>query len=330
MKDVAAAAGVSLGTVSNVLNRPESVAQETRARVTTAMRELGFVRNESARQLRAGSSRLVGLIVFDIGNPFMTDVAKAVERSLQAHGSALVICDSDRDPAKERHYLELLEQQRVQGILLAPTEQAGPHVTAIRKRGTPVVLVDRVEKLSHGSSVAVDDEAGGEAVMRHLQVMGHERIGYVAGPMTLTQVRDRYAGMSRNGPVIVYERPALDIEQGRAAAEAILCTGARSRPTALACANDLLAIGALQSLLERGVRVPEDIALVGYDDIDFAAAAAVPLSSVRQPRAELGRIAAEMLLEGRPYRSTLLRPELVVRASSEYRRRRRTGRPRSA
>jgi len=325
IKEVAAAAGVSVGTVSNVLNRPEAVAEPTRERVLAAVHDLGFVRNESARQLRAGRSRLVGCIVYDVGNPFFTDVAKAAEGALQQQGLAMVLCDSDRDPQKELRYLELLEQQRVSGILIAPTDAAAPHLRAIRQRGTPVVLVDRAGRLADGSSIAVDDVAGGRAVMHHLQTMGHERIAFVGGPFDVAQVRDRHKGMTSEGHVDVFETTALDIEQGRSAAADVLARPARSRPTSIACANDLLAIGVLQHLLEAGVRVPEDVALVGYDDIDFASAAAVALSSVRQPRAELGRGAAELLLraDGR-HRSRLLQPELVVRASSEHRRRRRS------
>jgi LacI family transcriptional regulator len=324
MKDVAASAGVSLGTVSNVLNRPELVADETRQRVQDVIDDLGFVRNAFARQLRAGRSDVVGLIVFDIANPFFADVAKAAASSLQEAGLALVVCDSDRDEAKERQYLELLEEQRVHGILIAPTGVSSDHIRQVQQRGTPVVLVDRAGKLTYGSSVAVDDVAGGESVMRHLQTMGHDRIAFVGGPMWLPQVRDRHKGLTRNGSVDVLETPGLGIEHGRDVAEALLRRSLRSRPTALACANDLLAIGVMQVLLERGVRVPQDIALVGYDDIEFAAASAVALSSVRQPRAELGRSAAEMLVAGKPHRSALLRPSLVVRASSDLRRRRRS------
>jgi LacI family transcriptional regulator len=329
IKDVAAAAGVSVGTVSNVLNRPAMVAEVTRERVLLHMRELGFVRNESARLLRAGRSRMIGLVVLDVGNPFFTDVARGVEEEAQAAGMALILCNSDDRSDKEQRYLELLEEQRVQGVLVTPTDAAAPQLAAMRGRGTPVVLVDRRAD-ADACSVSVDDVAGGERVLQHLGEQGHRRVTFVGGPFTLPQVRQRHEGALRaaGGDVEVVKvvTEALNVGQGRRAAEDLLTGPARSRPTAVFCANDLLALGVLQRLAQEGVRVPQDVAIVGYDDIEFASAAAVPLSSVRQPREQLGRAAARLLLEEatdeqHTHQQLVFDPELVVRASSSYRRR---------
>ncbi|MDP9219505.1 MAG: LacI family transcriptional regulator, partial [Actinomycetota bacterium] len=146
MKDVAAHADVSLATVSNVLNHPELVAADTLQRVQRSIDALGYVRNESARQLRAGRSRFIGLLMLDIGNPFFTDLALAAEAAAEEAGYAVVLCDSRHDVQREHRYLELLEEQRVGGILVSPVDTAGGLLRKIRRRGTPVVLVDRVSR----------------------------------------------------------------------------------------------------------------------------------------------------------------------------------------
>ena len=142
IREVAALAGVSLGTVSNVLNRPEVVAELTRTRVQAAIKELGFIRNESARQLRAGRSRTIGLVVLDVANPFFTDVARGVEDEASESGLAVILCNSDDQKAKESRYLEVLEEHRVQGILITPVSGADNRLARLQRRGTPVVLVD--------------------------------------------------------------------------------------------------------------------------------------------------------------------------------------------
>ena len=341
IKEVAARAEVSVGTVSNVLNRPDQVAAPTRARVEAAIAELGFVRNESARQLRAGHSRTVGLVVLDVANPFFTDVARGAEDALNDAGLAVLLCNSDEQDGREARYLELLEQQRVQGILITPVHAADQRLAAIRRRGTPVVLVDRLSRSRGQCSVAVDDVLGGDLAASHLFDGGHDRIAYVGGPFTIRQVQDRYDGALRAmaqrdrdpADLHVVETPTLNIASGQRAGELLAELPARRRPTAAFCANDMLALGLLQALTRRRVAVPADMAIVGYDDIDFAAAATVPLSSVRQPRQQLGQTAAELLLEealqgGRhKHRQVVFDPELVVRDSSGARRRAGRSRP---
>lgn len=330
VRDVARLAGVSVGTVSNVLNNPAVVAPPTRDRVLHAIEELGFVRNESARQLRAGRSRTIGLIVLDVANPFFTDVARGVEDLATEAGIAVVLCNSDGDPGKEAGYLSLLEEQRVQGVLITPVDGIDPALERMRRRGTPVVLLDRRAPGAGLCSVAVDDVLGGRLATTHLLEGGHARVAFVGGPETIKQVRDRltgareaFADAGRSASDLqVIRTAALNVAGGRTAAEALLEVSAMSRATAVFCANDLLALGLLQGLTRAGLRVPQDVAIVGYDDIEFAAAAAVPLSSVRQPRQQLGRTAAEMLLEEasgveHEHRQAEFEPDLVVRASSE-------------
>ncbi|HEY2041576.1 MAG TPA: LacI family DNA-binding transcriptional regulator [Jatrophihabitans sp.] len=331
--NVAAHAGVSLGTVSNVLNRPDRVSPATRARVLQAIEDLGFVRNEAARQLRAGRSRTIGLIVLDTGNPFFTDLAGGVEKAASENGLSLVLCNSDEKSDREAHYLSLLEEQRAFGILLAPGVELPQGVDEIRGRGTPIVLVDRGSSRTQ-CSVSVDDFVGGQLAIDHLLERGHRRIAFVGGPLGLNQVADRLRGareaLQRRGAgaedITVVETEALNVASGRDAGERIAGLSARRRPTAVFCANDLIAFGVLQVMTKQNLTVPGDVAIVGYDDIDFAAAAAVPLTSVRQPRTQLGQTATELLIEEatesatHKHRQVVFSPELVVRESSARKR----------
>src|SRR5258708_9693902 len=197
IREVAAHAGVSVAAVSNVLNRPDIVAGPTRDRVSASIRELGFVRNESARQLRAGRSRTIGLVVLDVANPFFTDLARGVEDEASKAGLAVILCNGDDRERKEKRYLEVLEEHRVQGVLITPVVGTGSRLAGLQKRGTPVVLVDRRSPFRGQCSVAVDDVLGGDLAVSHLLAAGHERIPYVSGPLGIRQVADRREGALR-------------------------------------------------------------------------------------------------------------------------------------
>ncbi|MEV7091156.1 LacI family DNA-binding transcriptional regulator [Streptomyces sp. NPDC093085] len=338
IKDVAGAAGVSVGTVSNVINRPDSVTEETRRRVRSAIERLGYVRTESARRLRGGRSRILAMLVLDMANPFFVAVASGAERAARAAGLGVMLCDSAGSPAEEATYLTLFSEQQVRGVLVTPADLSGGNLDTFRRHTIPFVLVDRALDGAEGCSVSVDDIGGGALAVRHLLRAGHRDIAYVSGPMRLPQCRDRREGAllalaeAGLGPGALrqVEAERLDVAAGRDAGARLL--GLDPRPGAVFCANDLLALGVLQTLYHAGVRVPEDLALVGYDDIEFAAAAAVPLTSVRRPAGRLGEAAAELLIEetgegaaAHVHRRIVLQPELVVRTSTLARSRR--GRP---
>ncbi|MBB5802584.1 LacI family transcriptional regulator [Saccharothrix ecbatanensis] len=330
IRDVAARAKVSVGTVSNVLNRPEVVAPATRDRVLGAIVELGFVRNDAARQLRSGTPRAIGLVVLDVGNPFFTDVARGVEDTASDAGHAVILCNSDESAQREARHVELLAEQRVHGVLITPVDSDLAPVRRLRERGISVVLLDHPTVDPDLCAVAVDDRAGGETAVTHLLAEGYERIVMVNGPSRIHQARQRHQGAvdavrkagREEGVLEELKVPALNVVSGQRAGEQLLARPPRTRPDAVFCANDLLALGVLQVLVRAGVRVPQEIAIVGYDDIDFAAAAAVPLTSVRQPRQLIGRTGAELVIEEtlRPaehtHRHVLFAPELVVRESS--------------
>jgi LacI family transcriptional regulator len=327
LKDVAALARVSVGTVSNVLNRPEQVSSEKKTRVLAAIDQLGFVRNESARSLRSGSSRSLGMLVLDVRNPFFTDVALGAENVADEHKHSFILANSAEDSGREQAYLDLFEQQRVQGILITPFGDVLQRLEAMRARGIPSVLVDRLAGADRFCSVSVDDVAGGRMAMAHLLGAGSLRPAFVGGPFSLQQVDDRYRGAAAAAEkadvrLQLFETPNLKFERGRQVGDLISDLQPAKRPDAVFAANDQLALGLLQSFTAHGLRVPEDIAIVGFDDIDFASQSSIPLTSIRQPRQFIGERAAQLLFDeidselDHVHDQLVITPELVVRQSS--------------
>jgi LacI family transcriptional regulator len=329
LRDVAHLAQVSLGTASNVLNNPELVAPSTRARVLEAIQRTRFVRSTAAQQLRVGSSRTVGVVLLDIANPFFAEMVRGAEHVLRDEGYVLMVCSTDGSGEREQCYLRALEERRVDGLLIAPAATASDNVAALAKRGIPTVLLDRDPESTGLCSVTVDDIKGGDLAASHLFALGHDVIAFVNGPLTLRQCADRRdgarralgrAGLSGEKQLSEVTVNALSVEDGERAVEDRLAL--EPRPTAIMCANDLLALGVLRGIVASGAQVPRDMALVGYDDVTFASMLSPPLTSVRQPKYEVGALAAELLLEetsGRSvhaHRSVRFDPELVVRASS--------------
>lgn len=329
VREVAGAAGVSVGTVSNVLNRPDKVAPDTVARVMEAIDRLGFVRNDAARQLRAGHSRTIGLVVLDLRNPFFTEVARGAEERASPEGLTVLVANSDEQHEREAIHLDLFEQQRVFGVLVTPVAENVQKLRRMRDRGIPTVFVDRESHDPSFASVSVDDVEGGRIAAQHLLDIGRRRVAFVGGPASIRQVSDRLDGAQRavaaggKGATLEFiGTSALTVEEGRLAGLRIIERDRAARPDALFAANDLLAIGLLQSLvMTHDLRVPDDIAVIGYDDIGFARAAVVPLSSVRQPAALIGSTAVELLADisrgqARAGEHVVFRPELIVRETT--------------
>ncbi|MGL4340017.1 MAG: LacI family DNA-binding transcriptional regulator [Rhodoglobus sp.] len=329
VRDVAERAGVSVGTVSNVMNHPEKVSAAAAARVQSAINELGFIRNDAARQLRDGRSKTLGLVVLDVRNPFFTDVARGAEDAASRAGLTVTLGNSDENTERESKYLDLFEQQSVHGVLISPYADITARLRRLRQRGIPAVLVDRTSADLTFSSVSVDDVAGGRLAVEHLISQGRRRIAFIGGPLEIRQVTDRLEGaraaVAINPDVTLEVIPmeALSVLAGRSAGAGLLARAATDRPDAIFAANDLVALGVLQALMMQGggLDIPREIALIGYDDIDFAAAAVVPLSSIRQPSALIGHTAVEILLDEAAdpttaARQVVFQPELVVRAST--------------
>ena len=330
IRDVAQLAGVSVGTVSNVLNKPDGVSPDSVARVHKAIDALGYVRNDAARQLRAGISSTVGFVVLDGQNPFFNEVVRGAEDEASKNGIAILVGNTDEDSSREGMYLDLFEEQRVRGVLISPYGDISARLQQLRSRDIPAVLVDRINVDGKFSSVAVDSVAGGEIAVQHLIDTGRRRIAFVGGPFDIRQVRDRLEGArvavdnsEFDVAIEVVATTALTVNEGVLAGRRIMERPRQLRPDALFAANDLLALGLLQSLVVDGaLLVPNEISLIGFDDIAFAGAAAVPLSSVRQPSRVIGQTALRVLLEESEDptmipRQTVFRPELVVRASTQ-------------
>lgn len=325
IREVAREAGVSISTVSNVLNKPHMVAAPTRARVEEVARRLGYVPNASARHLRDGGGKCVGAIFLDLANPYYTELARGMEDRLAQDDCLLIVCSSDKEPDREQRYLRMLRDRGVEAILVTPAEDDVAPLEDFA-RGTPVVLLDRPRPDSSRCSVHVDDVAGGRLAARHLLDQGHRRIAFVNGPHTIHACADRSrglkqalsaAGVDPDAGLLEVTTTMQTADGGEAALEQVLAEP--DAPTAVFCVNDLVALGVIRGLLQRGLRTPDDIAVIGYDDVEFASMLTVPLTSIRQPQYELGRAAAELLLAeaasgGRHrHRSVLFRPELVVR-----------------
>ena len=325
LRDVAKSAKVSVGTVSNVLNRPEVVAADTLARVQATIKDLGFVPNGFARHLRSGNSRTLGLIVPDVSNPFFTEVARGVEDAASKRDYAVFLCNSDESAAKEDRYVNVLIQQQVRGVLITPADMKSDRIDSMRERGIAVALLDREIKGRKQCSVSVDDVHGGQIAIEYLAGLGHTHIAWVCGPDSIPQVADRGAGVSKAAKVAGAKIETIHVSlmnaaKGEEAARKILELA--KMPTAIFCANDLLALGVMRVLQENKVRIPDQVSVLGYDNIEFAPSAAVPLSSIAQPSYQMGVTAADLLLneceEGDSHQHQQIRfqPQLVERAST--------------
>jgi len=329
IKDVARLAGVAVGTVSNVLNDRPSVTPDTRERVLAVIERIGYVPNATARRLRNGEVTTIGAVVLDLANPFFTEMARGVEDRLSQDGYTLMLSSSDEDAGRERRYLDLLLQQGVRGLLVTPSGNDLSYLAEIRERGTDVVLLDSFSR--EFDSVWVDDVTGGALAAAHLLDGGRTRLALLNGPHTVRQCEARYHGVER--AILTRELDLADVltevvlqapmtaELAGVATHALL-DAAGGPPDGILCVNDIVALGVLQALHTRGVSVPDDIAVVGYDDIMFSAMLSTPLTSVRQPTRQLGWTAADILLRGDPDQRAQhveFTPELIVRASSKPR-----------
>jgi LacI family transcriptional regulator len=330
IRDVARSAGVSAGTVSNVLNRPSYVSAAVRQRVLDAIAELDFTPSNSARKFRPGRQRTLGLAVADLGNPFFVDVTLGADAEAKSLGVGVVIVHNGLDQTREEQNLDVLIQQRVHGIIITPVEEENLRLEQLAEQGVPIVYVDRISGDRPCCWVRTDDVVGGRLAGEHLIERGHRSLVYAGGTRITHQVDARYEGflsaaLAGGGRVERLETESWSLQDGASVADILLARPPEQRPTAVMCANDLIALGLMQQLALHGVRIPEDIALVGFDDLEWAGVAVIPLSSVRQRREQLGRRAVQLLMdellnpETHVHAHEELEPELVVRNSSSIR-----------
>ncbi|WP_368498048.1 LacI family DNA-binding transcriptional regulator [Herbiconiux sp. A18JL235] len=326
IRDVAARAGVSVGTVSNVLNRPDYVSDENRVKVQRAMSELGFIRNDLARQLRQKQSRTYGLITLSLTNPFFGEVAHAAQAQAERDGFTVLVGSSDFSPEREDRYIELFELQQVRGLMIAPNSGVSERLQAMRRRGVPIVLFDSVGRHEGFSAVFLDGVEGGRLAGEHLIRSGRRRLLFTGGP--LAQVSDRLAGVSdavtkaEGVSLQVIETSDMTVSDGLSVGLQIVGLPEALRPDGVFAANDQMAFGIIQALTQAGLEVPAAIGVIGYDDIPFAATGTVPLTTVRQPVEEIATAAVTLLHEQAELGSAFspqtvrLQPELILRRSA--------------
>jgi DNA-binding LacI/PurR family transcriptional regulator len=327
LQEVARAAGVSISTVSRAITRPAMVNAETRERVEAAVRDLGYRPSRVARRLRVaqGLSDLVGLVIPDLQNPFFADLARGVEDDAARHGFTVLIGNSDESVEKETRYLNVMMAEAVDGIILPPTCEGRSAALDLALAGVPLVCVDRRLDKARVDTVLVDNVRGAMEATAHLIGLGHRRIGYLEGKQGVSTTRERLEGyrsaLARHGiepePALVLSGDSRPDSARRLTTELLRSP---ERPTALLVGNGMMTIGALEAVHAQGLRIPEDIAVVGYDDMPWARALTPALTVVRQPGYELGSRAMELLRQRvrEPERSittVMLNPELVVRGS---------------
>jgi LacI family transcriptional regulator len=323
LRDVALEAGVSIKTVSRVVNREPDVNATTAVRVAGVVERLGYRPNELARSLKGQRSGTIGLIVADVSNPFMATCAQAIEAVAREHGHALILCDSRADLRMEDAYVGLLTQRQVDGLLLVPARGHNVHLRTEQQAGLPVVAFDRPAEGVQTDTLLVQNRAGTRKATEHLIWHGHEHIAFVGDVRHYYTARKRLEGYKEALKAAnlkpLHNLDAHSIELGEEATKRFL--EAPEPPTALFAANILTALGALRAIEDLGLRIPEDVAVIGFDDFELAHVLRPRFTLVRQPAAELGRRAAEMLfdrLDGRSSpgsRRLVLPTELVVRES---------------
>jgi DNA-binding LacI/PurR family transcriptional regulator len=326
IRDVARRAGVSVATAARALGEYGYVSDATRARVLRAARILDYHPNAIARSMIKGRTHTLAVIVSDNANPFFASVVRGIEDVVLAEGYAIVLCNADEDPDKEGMYLRTVRQKRVDGLIISPS---GGSVSALRSMlagGTPIVQIDRRVSRLAADAVLIDNRAGVRAAIEHLIRLGHRRIGIISGPRRLYTGRERLEGYRttlRNAGLHFDEELVLEGTFKEHSGYELVgrFLRLRARPTAIFVANNLMTIGALLGLKEAGVRIPDEMAVVGFDDMDWAPILTPPLTAVAQPGYELGAAAGRLLLErlqtqrtGRP-RTVVFQPRLVVRES---------------
>jgi LacI family transcriptional regulator/LacI family repressor for deo operon, udp, cdd, tsx, nupC, and nupG len=327
LKDVAREADVSVSTVSRVFNNPEKVRPDTRQRVREAADALGYKPSRVARRLRLkeGQANLIGLVIPDIQNPFFADVTRGVEDVTRDNDYALIISNSDEDPDKQKLAVDTLKTEDVDGVIVPPVSADDPEVKRLLDSDIAVVCVDRRMEDARVDTIVSDNRAGAYEAVSHLIELGHERIGFIGGIPRISTSTERRAGYEEAlrdhglpvDPALIKEGDSRR-ERGTYLTNDLLDLD--DPPTALFTGNNLTTLGALSAIVVRGLSVPEDVALVGYDDIPWAMALNPPPTVIDQPGYEMGRRAAQTLLDrittpNRSPTTVTLQPKLIVRQS---------------
>jgi len=326
ISDVARLAGVSTATVSRTINRSGYVSRETRARVHEAIEELGYVPGGGVRRSGIQTNLLIALIIPDITNPFFPAVVRGVDDCIGNKGYRLVLCNSDGGVDKELAIFQVLIEKRIDGLICAPAVDGRAIIPLARKHSVPTVLLDRIADNIEIDCVATDHRLGAYKAVQHLLDLGHRRIAHIAGPREVPSAGERYSGyiaaLEDHGisldPKLIFQGDYTQYA-GRWALEGLMALD--NPPTAVLASNDLCAVGLIEKAMERGIRIPEDLSVCGFDDIEYATIVSPKLTTVAQDKYELGKLAAEYLLRrilspNTTARYIKLEPDLVVREST--------------
>lgn len=324
IKDIARAAGVSHSTVSRALAGSALVRPQTRVRIQRLAQEMGYTPSAIARSLVRQRTETIGVVVSTVADPFVAEVVRGIEETAFDRNFSVLLCESSNDREREIAAVKMLREKRVDGIVVSASTVGDFYMPLLDEINVPIVLVNREQGTDYAYSVVTDDVHGGELATQYLLDLGHRRIGLITGPITSQSSANRLAAyratIERHG--LLFD-PALvaagdgRVEGGRRGAHLLLTSPLP--PTAVFCYNDLTAIGAILAAKKLGLRVPQDISVVGFDDIPFAEYVDPPLTTIRQRRYEMGRLAVEMvfdLLDGLdPEANIFLSGELIVRES---------------
>lgn len=327
MRDVAAHAGVSVATVSRALSGGSGrVTADTLERVQRFAGELGYHPNHLARHMRSGSSRLLAFVIGDVSNPFFTEIVRGYEDVAQRHGYSLVLANTDESPTREAGILDLMGAERAAGVVLASTNQAPDALRKLQSLRIPIVAIDRRIDGVETDVVAVDNDTAAHEAVEHLIRLGHRRLAMITGPDWASSTGERLGGYERAlrehripKSAVMIRRGDLRESGGHEMTMELLKL--EEPPTAIFSANNLTTLGCLRALRRLGVRVPDEVSLIGFDDFPGADLVEPPVTVVQQPTYQLGARAAEMLIERirhpqAPVRELLLSAHLVVRGTT--------------
>lgn len=327
IKDVAARAGVSQATASRVLSGHPATSGDSRDRVTAAAQQLNFRPNAQARSLRSAKTNVVGLLVSDVRNPFFADLAHAVEQAALAAGYVILLGNANESEEQQNRFLDTLVDHRVDGVIVAPQGDGSGSISSLLERGVPAVFVDRTVHGVSVPSVTTDSRQGISEAVRHLAGQGHRRIGYIAGPQSVSTGRERYAafvdamrgaGLDQDAELTVFG----DFQAASGAAATGQLLRLDKPPTAILAADSPMAAGAVSQIRQQGLRLGQDIALVAFDDIDWFALLNPSLSVISHSVEDMGRTAVDLLVSvisgGQP-ESVMLPSRLIIRESTSHR-----------
>ncbi|MEA3311895.1 MAG: LacI family DNA-binding transcriptional regulator [candidate division WOR-3 bacterium] len=327
IRDVAHAAGVSINTVSRALSGKPDVNEETRKTILSAAEKLGYRPNKLARGLQSNKTQTVGVVITDIANPFFSALVKGVEESAREENYSIVLQDTDENYEKEKEAIQVLLAEQVDGLLITPVQTSKETIEDLKRTGLPFVLLGRHFDGLETDYVVTDDVQGGFQTTEHLIELGHKRIAMINGPLHISSAKERFQGyqkaLDHYGIELdesILSAGAITTEDGYKVAKSLL--GRQPQPTAVFAYSDFVAFGVMKAIREVGLEIPEDIAVMGYDDVEFSSCLEVPLTTVRIPKRELGRKAMKLLSkkiekEKRELQKCTLKARLIPRQSTQ-------------